>query len=125
MIASDVEPWRAFAECRGMDTNLFFPTSHESTKEAKRTCASCLVRTECLEYAPRPLAQSVQRRVRPHRRRAHGMTPADALRIMRYIEVNIPFVTADTTAPQGAGTGSFLPSQARAGAAPTPQEEES
>jgi WhiB family transcriptional regulator, redox-sensing transcriptional regulator len=51
MIGSDREPWRAFAECRGMDANLFFPGQNESTAEAKRTCASCLVRTDCLEYA--------------------------------------------------------------------------
>lgn len=51
MIALDPEPWQEFAECRGMDPNLFFPGPHGSFKEARRTCAACCVRASCLEYA--------------------------------------------------------------------------
>lgn len=39
--------------CRGMDTNLFFPSSggNQSCVAAKQVCAGCGVRVECLEFA--------------------------------------------------------------------------
>jgi WhiB family redox-sensing transcriptional regulator len=42
--------WKARAKCRGLDPDLFFPGKGESTKEAKRVCASCPVQPECLAY---------------------------------------------------------------------------
>jgi len=39
--------WRA-AACRGMDVALFFPTDGNKTARAKRVCAACPVRSECL-----------------------------------------------------------------------------
>ena len=45
------ESWQAFANCLGVDPDLFFPERGASTKEAKQVCQSCVVREECLEYA--------------------------------------------------------------------------
>jgi WhiB family redox-sensing transcriptional regulator len=43
--------WQNQANCLGLDPVLFFPERGESTREAKRVCAGCAVREECLEYA--------------------------------------------------------------------------
>lgn len=39
------------AVCAQTDPEAFFPEKGESVREAKRVCASCEVRLECLEYA--------------------------------------------------------------------------
>lgn len=42
--------WSHSAKCKGMDTDLFFPTrAFLSVQKAKTVCASCPVRIECLE----------------------------------------------------------------------------
>jgi len=43
--------WRDFAECVGLDHNMFFPHRGQSTKAAKAICESCYVSDECLEDA--------------------------------------------------------------------------
>ena len=43
--------WQAEALCAQTDPEAFFPEKGGSTREAKRVCQSCTVRTECLEYA--------------------------------------------------------------------------
>jgi WhiB family redox-sensing transcriptional regulator len=43
--------WRDLANCRGVDTAVFFPERGTSTAPAKRICAECVVRTACLEFA--------------------------------------------------------------------------
>ena len=45
--------WQALAACRTADVNIdaFFPSRGERIDEAKRICATCPVREECLEYA--------------------------------------------------------------------------
>lgn len=43
--------WQADALCAQTDPEAFFPEKGGSTREAKRVCQSCTVRTECLEYA--------------------------------------------------------------------------
>lgn len=48
---SAAESWQAFANCLGVDPDLFFPERGASTKEAKQVCQSCVVREDCLEYA--------------------------------------------------------------------------
>ncbi len=43
--------WQERALCAQTDPEAFFPEKGGSTREAKRVCASCEVRSECLEYA--------------------------------------------------------------------------
>ena len=45
------ESWQAFANCLGVDPDLFFPERGASTKEAKQVCQGCVVREDCLDYA--------------------------------------------------------------------------
>lgn len=42
------EDWRKQAACRGMDPAIFYPTAGESLAPAKKVCASCPVKGECL-----------------------------------------------------------------------------
>lgn len=44
-------PWLAEAKCLQADPEAFFPEKGGSTREAKRICARCDVRQECLDYA--------------------------------------------------------------------------
>lgn len=43
--------WFKIANCRGLDTNLFYPGRGEPTSEPKAVCRHCDVQTECLTYA--------------------------------------------------------------------------
>jgi len=43
--------WQESALCAQTDPEVFFPEKGGSTREAKRVCAKCDVRGECLEYA--------------------------------------------------------------------------
>ena len=45
------ETWRLDALCAETDPEAFFPEKGGSTREAKRVCAGCDVRAECLEFA--------------------------------------------------------------------------
>lgn len=45
------QEWQDQALCAQTDPEAFFPEKGGSTREAKRVCASCEVRAECLEYA--------------------------------------------------------------------------
>ena len=45
------EEWRLDALCAETDPEAFFPDKGGSTREAKRVCAGCPVRAECLEFA--------------------------------------------------------------------------
>ena len=45
------EAWRADALCAETDPEAFFPEKGGSTRDAKRVCAGCPVRAECLEFA--------------------------------------------------------------------------
>jgi WhiB family transcriptional regulator, redox-sensing transcriptional regulator len=46
-----VADWRDRAACRGADLSVFFPGRGESAEPARRICANCPVRQECLEFA--------------------------------------------------------------------------
>ena len=50
---SDVEElaWQERALCAQTDPEAFFPEKGGSTRDAKKICASCEVRSRCLEYA--------------------------------------------------------------------------
>lgn len=43
--------WRDRALCAHTDPEAFFPEKGGSTREAKKICATCPVRDECLDYA--------------------------------------------------------------------------
>ena len=43
--------WQEYANCLGVDPDLFFPERGASTREAKEVCRGCVVREDCLEYA--------------------------------------------------------------------------
>jgi WhiB family redox-sensing transcriptional regulator len=49
--ATGAESWQLYANCLGVDPDLFFPERGASTKEAKQVCQGCVVREDCLEYA--------------------------------------------------------------------------
>lgn len=53
MIASDRLAWMTAAACRapGIDAGVFFPGRGEDTNAAKKICATCRVRAQCLDYA--------------------------------------------------------------------------
>lgn len=50
-VEAETETWQEFANCLGVDPDLFFPERGASTKEAKAVCRGCVVRDECLEFA--------------------------------------------------------------------------
>lgn len=43
--------WQSDALCAQTDPEAFFPEKGGSTRDAKKICASCEVRAQCLEYA--------------------------------------------------------------------------
>jgi WhiB family transcriptional regulator, redox-sensing transcriptional regulator len=43
--------WQADSLCAQTDPEAFFPEKGGSTREAKKICASCEVKSQCLEYA--------------------------------------------------------------------------
>lgn len=43
--------WQDYAECKGTNTNLFFPERGTGSDEAKAVCSTCPVRLQCLQYA--------------------------------------------------------------------------
>lgn len=43
--------WTEHAVCAQVDPELWFPEKGGSTREAKKICAGCPVRTQCLDYA--------------------------------------------------------------------------
>jgi WhiB family redox-sensing transcriptional regulator len=50
-VAGADESWRLEGLCAETDPEAFFPEKGGSTRDAKRVCAGCPVRLECLEYA--------------------------------------------------------------------------
>ncbi len=48
---ADELDWQERAICGQTDPEAFFPEKGGSTREAKRICLGCEVRSECLEYA--------------------------------------------------------------------------
>ncbi len=43
--------WQSDALCAQTDPEAFFPEKGGSTRDAKKICTTCEVRSECLEYA--------------------------------------------------------------------------
>lgn len=48
---SETEEWKAEGACHDHDPDVFFPERGEDVDAAKRICAGCTVRRECLTYA--------------------------------------------------------------------------
>ena len=48
---TEEQDWQERALCAETDPEAFFPEKGGSTREAKKICASCDVRSECLDYA--------------------------------------------------------------------------
>ena len=50
--SDDVElTWQERALCAQTDPEAFFPEKGGSTRDAKKVCGSCNVKSQCLEYA--------------------------------------------------------------------------
>jgi WhiB family redox-sensing transcriptional regulator len=43
--------WMLEANCRGLNASAFFPSDASGVESARRVCAECSVRTECLDYS--------------------------------------------------------------------------
>ena len=43
--------WQADSLCAQTDPEAFFPEKGGSTRDAKKICSSCEVKSQCLEYA--------------------------------------------------------------------------
>jgi WhiB family redox-sensing transcriptional regulator len=43
--------WQAFARCRGVPAEVFYPITDEEAEQPKAICGLCPVREACLEYA--------------------------------------------------------------------------
>ena len=43
--------WRQRAACRGVDPDVFYPSSDEEAEAAKAVCRQCPVLSPCLEWA--------------------------------------------------------------------------
>ena len=50
-ITADNPRWMDDGSCSSVDPELFFPEMGGATKQAKRICHGCPVKTECLDYA--------------------------------------------------------------------------
>lgn len=50
-LTAEAAEWQDRALCAQTDPEAFFPEKGGSTREAKRVCTGCEVRTECLDYA--------------------------------------------------------------------------
>lgn len=49
--ASETTAWMLRARCRGYDPGEFFPSDGLGVDQARKICAECAVRVECLEFA--------------------------------------------------------------------------
>ena len=50
-VEDEEEGWQDRALCAQTDPEAFFPEKGGSTREAKKICTGCEVKSECLEYA--------------------------------------------------------------------------
>ncbi|NUS44586.1 MAG: WhiB family transcriptional regulator [Mycobacteriaceae bacterium] len=50
-LTSTTDAWRRAAICAQTDPEIFFPELGGSVREAKRLCARCPVRRDCLAHA--------------------------------------------------------------------------
>lgn len=48
---ADADRWQSYANCLGLDADLFFPERGEPQSAAMAVCRGCSVTAECLTYA--------------------------------------------------------------------------
>ncbi len=51
LLKADSQDWHGKALCAQTDPEAFFPEKGGSTRDAKKICVGCEVRSECLSYA--------------------------------------------------------------------------
>ncbi|MFE7868813.1 WhiB family transcriptional regulator [Micromonospora humida] len=51
LVIDALPAWHAQANCRGTDTDEFYPDKGGTTRTAKRICARCTVQAECRQDA--------------------------------------------------------------------------
>jgi WhiB family redox-sensing transcriptional regulator len=51
LATATIGPWTARARCAETDPEIFFPPADDPAAEARRICAQCPVRGDCLSYA--------------------------------------------------------------------------
>jgi len=86
-IETEEKAWQDYANCLGVDPDLFFPERGASTREAKEVCRGCVVRDDCLEYALQNgekfgiwggMSERERRRIRRQRALARAAAAAQA-----------------------------------------------
>ncbi len=50
LLLTEDRTWAGYAACRGADPDLFFPAPDDPAIEAKKICAGCAVRQDCLDW---------------------------------------------------------------------------
>ena len=50
-LTGEAQEWQERALCAQTDPEAFFPEKGGSTRDAKRICQTCEVKSQCLEYA--------------------------------------------------------------------------
>jgi WhiB family redox-sensing transcriptional regulator len=45
------DSWQSQGECNGVDQSIMFPEQGQSNAPARKLCAGCVVRRQCLEHA--------------------------------------------------------------------------
>ncbi|GEL23382.1 hypothetical protein PSU4_23360 [Pseudonocardia sulfidoxydans NBRC 16205] len=94
---NEVRNWRAEALCVQVDPDLFFPETYRGTEfdrqvfAAKRVCAGCPVRTQCLDYALRALPDGI----------AGGKTPVERTALRHQLGVELVDVRVGLLPPDG------------------------
>ena len=82
--------WQDYANCLGVDPDLFFHERGASTREAKEVCRGCVVREDCLEYALQNgekfgiwggMSERERRRIRRQRALARAAAAAQAANV--------------------------------------------
>lgn len=78
------ESWQDDAACVGVDPSLFFPERGKTAREAKKICAECVVREECLTFGVETrqpygvwggMTERERRAERRRRRERNNLTP--------------------------------------------------
>ena len=84
MFNVDRPDWQQHANCKGIDTNLFFPSNAQESAAAKAIikpiCEACVVFTQCRDYAlsfPEKALQGIWANTTDNDRRRirYGATP--------------------------------------------------